>query len=142
MARKRLQYEHKKFVQEPASSKMRAGPIDESNVLVWWAIIVGPTATPYEGGVFHIKIDFPTEYPFKLPKLRFETKVFHPNISRKGTVCVDISRNEWSPALTTAKVLLSVSSLLVSPNPEDPVDAESAHLYVENCLYVAFCNVS
>ena len=132
MAQRRLQYEYEKFVQEPANSKIRAGPLSKSNFFDWWAIIVGPTGTPYEGGVFNINVHFPTEYPFKPPTLRFETKVFHPNISRKGAVCVDILQKEWWPALTTAKVLLSVSSLLASPNLEAPVDAVSAHLYVEN----------
>ena len=88
MAQKRLQYEYKKFSQEPANSGIRAGPLDESNIFVWCAIIVGPTGTPYEGGVFHIKIEFPTEYPFKPSKLRFETKVFHRNISGKRTLII------------------------------------------------------
>ena len=132
MAQRRLQYEYEKFVQEPANSKIRAGPLSKSNFFDWWAIIVGPTGTPYEGGVFNINVHFPTEYPFKPPKLRFETKVFHPNVSRSGMVCRKALQKEWSPALTTEKVLLYVTSLLASPNPDDPMDVESAHLYVEN----------
>lgn len=132
MALKRLQYEFKKLSQEPSSSPIRAGPIDESDIYHWWATIEGPPGTPFEGGVFRIFIEYPTEYPFKSPKMRFETKIFHPNICRCGTVCVDTLRKHWSPVLTTRNVLLSICSLLASPDLDHPIDAKSAIMYREN----------
>ena len=130
MASRRLLYEWKQF-QRGDHSKLgiEAGPENESNIFIWQATIVGPKDTPYEDGRFHLKINYPTDYPFKPPKVKMETPVFHPNISSRGTVCVDILAKAWSPALTTSNVLLSIISLLTTPNPEDPMDVHAADLY-------------
>lgn len=108
-----------------------AGPIND-NLFHWNAMIIGPTETPYEGGIFRLKIDIPENYPFKPPNFRFETKVFHPNISPSGAICLDILKNEWSPALTIPKVLMSICSLLSDPNPNDPLVVDVANLYQTN----------
>ena len=85
------------------------------------ATILGPTDSPFEGGVFFLNIHFPTDYPFKPPKFAFTTRIYHPNINSNGAICLDILRSQWSPALTVAKVLLSICSLLCDPNPDDPL---------------------
>ena len=54
----------------------------------WNAIIIGPSDTPYEGGMFIVNIDFSANYPFKAPKVLFKTKIFHPNIKQDtGEIC-------------------------------------------------------
>ncbi|PKS11186.1 hypothetical protein jhhlp_002947 [Lomentospora prolificans] len=95
----------------------------------WQATIMGPGDSPYSGGVFFLAIHFPTDYPFKPPKVNFTTRIYHPNINSNGSICLDILRDQWSPALTISKVLLSICSMLTDPNPDDPLVPEIAHVY-------------
>jgi ubiquitin-conjugating enzyme E2 D/E len=106
--------------------------LKNNNIFEWEGIINGPVESIYEGGIFKLNIIFPVDYPFKPPKIEFITKIYHPNISEKGEICLDILKNEWSPALTIRKVLLSLSSLLVDPNPYDPLSPNVASEYLEN----------
>mmetsp|Transcript_49076 Transcript_49076/g.66875 ORF Transcript_49076/g.66875 Transcript_49076/m.66875 type:complete len:199 (-) Transcript_49076:458-1054(-) len=93
-------------------------------------IISGPDDTPYSGGKFRIEINIPDGYPFEPPKMRFETKIWHPNVSSQtGAICLDILKDQWSPALTIKTALLSIQALLCSPEPDDPQDAEVANMY-------------
>ena len=73
------------------------------------ATIMGPPDSPYQGGVFFLTIHFPTDYPFKPPKVAFTTRIYHPNINSNGAICLDILRSQWSPALTVSKVRISLS---------------------------------
>ncbi|KAK9108562.1 hypothetical protein Syun_024573 [Stephania yunnanensis] len=86
--------------------------------------ISGPIGTPYEGGTFEIDIRIPDDYPFVPPKMKFVTKVWHPNISsQNGAICLDILKDQWSPALTVKTAMLSLQALLSTPEPNDPQDA-------------------
>jgi ubiquitin-conjugating enzyme E2 D/E len=114
-----------------APENCSAGP-REDDVYTWDAMILGPTDTPYAGGVFNLEIHFPSDYPFKPPKVVFITKIYHPNISSQGNICLDILKNQWSPALTIGKVLLSICSLLADPNPSDPLMPDIADIYMKN----------
>lgn len=106
----------------------------ETDIFHWYAIIMGPQDSPYDGGIFRLDINIPLNYPFSAPRIRFITKMYHPNISSEGTICLDILKNNWSPTLTIKKVLLSISSLLTDPNPDDPLDSGAARLYKENII--------
>lgn len=127
---KRIQRELELIQREPPVN-CSAGPI-EGDIQHWSATIMGPTETPYEGGVFFLDIVFPTTYPFKPPIIKFITKIYHPNISKNGLICVDILKHNWSPALTISKVLLSICSLLTDPNPDDPLEPDIAEQYKNN----------
>tara|TARA_A100001015_G_scaffold312658_1_gene418268 strand:- start:1223 stop:1669 length:447 start_codon:yes stop_codon:yes gene_type:complete len=127
MALNRIQKELKDIQKDPPTN-CSAGP-NGSDMFEWIATIMGPEDTPYHGGVFFLKINFPSEYPFKAPKVAFTTKIYHCNINRNGGICLDILKSQWSPALTIAKVLLSISSLLAEPNPDDPLVPDIAKLY-------------
>merc|ERR1739845_235424 len=75
-------------------------------------------------------IEFPTNYPFKPPKVSFVTPIYHCNVNANGAICLDILKDKWSPALTISKVLLSISALLTDPNPLDPLQGEIAKVYL------------
>ncbi|EAZ32338.1 hypothetical protein OsJ_16548 [Oryza sativa Japonica Group] len=127
MASKRILKELKDLQKDPPTS-CSAGPVGE-DMFHWQATIMGPSDSPFAGGVFLVNIHFPPDYPFKPPKVSFRTKVFHPNINSNGSICLDILKEQWSPALTISKVLLSICSLLTDPNPDDPLVPEIAHMY-------------
>ncbi len=124
-SRSRLQKEITELQKSPPHN-CTAGP-EGDNIYQWNATIFGPVGTPYENGVFKLNINFPLEYPFKPPKVTFVTKVYHPNINSSGSICLDILKDKWSPALTISKVLLSICSLLDEPNPDDPLVPDVAN---------------
>lgn len=96
----------------------------------WKGYINGPEDTVYQGGVYQIDIQLPPEYPYKPPKMKFETKIWHPNISSQtGAICLDILKDEWSPALTIRTALLSLQALMCAAEPNDPQDAVVANEY-------------
>lgn len=117
-------------LQKNPPANCSAGPAKDSNLFHWKAMIVGPDDTPYAGGIFYLDIRFPADYPFKAPNVKFITKIYHPNISSSGSICLDILKeSQWSPALTISRVLLSICSLLNDPNPDDPLVSDIARLY-------------
>ena len=106
--------------------------VDDDDIYNWKGCITGPDNTPYAGGVFWIKINFPCDYPFKPPVIVFTTKVYHPNINSNGCICVDILWEEWSPAFTISKALISICTLFDDPNPDDPLVPEIAQEYLDD----------
>jgi len=127
MALKRINKELADIGRDPPAN-CSAGP-EGNDLFHWQATLMGPPDSPYEGGVFFLDIQFPQDYPFKPPKVRFTTKIYHCNVNDQGGICLDILKGEWSPALTISKVLLSICSLLTDPNPDDPLVAEIARVY-------------
>ena len=99
----------------------------------WNAIMKGPENSLYQNGIFKLDIKIGEDYPFKPPKIFCITPIYHPNINLKsGAICLDILKTSWSPALTMPKILLSISSLLSDPNPNDPLEPEIANQYKNN----------
>ena len=113
-------------------SNCSAGPVDDNNMYKWQATIIGPEGTPYQGGVFTLSVDFPVNYPFTSPRIVFVTQIYHCNINSSGSICLDILKDQWSPALTISKVLLSICSLMNEPNPLDPLTPSIADLLVRD----------
>ena len=127
MALKRIKSELREMIEEPPAG-CSAGPVGD-NLYVWQATILGPEDSPYEGGLFCLKLEFSESYPFTAPTVCFVTKIFHPNISPGGNICLDILKDKWSPALTVSKLLLSICSLLTDPNPNNPFDTKIASMF-------------
>ena len=113
--------------------------------------IDGPPDTPYEGGQFKLELFLPEDYPMSAPKVRFLTRLYHVNVDRLGryvevavvceprtltssalphSICLDILKDKWSPALQIRTVLLSIQALMSSPNPDDPLDAKVAEAWL------------
>jgi ubiquitin-conjugating enzyme E2 D/E len=128
----RIKKELESLEKDPPSN-CSAAP-EDNDMYHWSGTIIGPTGSVYEGGLFSLSIEFPPNYPFKPPKVKFLTRIYHPNIHSGGGICLDILKNNWSPALTVSKVLISICSLLDDPNPDDPLVPEIADMYTKNRL--------
>ena len=96
------------------------------DVFNWECSLSGPQQTPYDGGTFVLQIDFPTQYPFKAPTLKFKTKVYHPSVNREtGEICAGVL-GQWGPTLNAKHCLEVVYSLLQSPDADHPLEDEIA----------------
>ncbi|KAL6751694.1 ubiquitin conjugating enzyme [Haematococcus lacustris] len=125
----RVSKELKEIEKDKASGVRVALKSGSLQKLTGW--VPGPKDTPYEGGEYEVDIDLDDQYPFVPPRMRFVTKVWHPNISsQSGAICLDILKDQWSPALTLKTALLSLQALLSSPQPDDPQDAVVARQYI------------
>ena len=92
----------------------------------------GPQGTPYENGTYKLELFLPEGYPMEPPKVRFLTKIYHPNIDKLGRICLDVLKDKWSPALQIRTVLLSIQALLSAPNPDDPLANDVAEVWKTN----------
>ncbi|BGO95086.1 hypothetical protein NBRC10512_006369 [Rhodotorula toruloides] len=104
----------------------------EDNLRYFDVVISGPDSSPFEGGKFKLELFLPDDYPMAPPKVRFLTKIYHPNIDKLGRICLDILKDKWSPALQIRTVLLSIQALLSAPNPDDPLANDVAAHWKEN----------
>ncbi|KAG9393261.1 Ubiquitin-protein ligase Ube2S [Carpediemonas membranifera] len=106
--------------------------INETNIQDVTATLEGPEASPFEGGKFLVKFRFPSDYPNSPPLGRFMTKVFHPNISVDGEICVNVLKRDWTPDTTLRHVLMIIRCLLLEPFPESALNDEAAKLEMED----------
>lgn len=104
----------------------------EDNLRYFDVTMEGPATSPFEGGTFKLELFLPEEYPMGPPKVRFLTKIYHPNIDKLGRICLDILKDKWSPALQVRTVLLSIQALLSAPNPDDPLANDVAQHWKED----------
>jgi len=127
---RRIIKETQRLMAEPVPG-IQAVP-DESNARYFKVVVAGPKDSPYEGGTFNLELFLPEDYPMAPPKVRFMTKIYHPNIDKLGRICLDILKNKWSPALQIRTVLLSIQALLSAPNPDDPLANDVAEQWKTN----------
>ncbi|VVB11604.1 unnamed protein product [Arabis nemorensis] len=132
MEKKAMQRIEKEFKDMTSKESLYSIGRKSDDIFKWNAMIQGPPGTPYSGGMFSIDIKFPKDYPFKPPKCTFKTHIYHPNINSQGSICLDILNDKWTPSLTVEKVLLSITSLLADPNPDDPLVGEIGDLFKTN----------
>lgn len=107
--------------------------VDEDKLDHLEADVLGPSDSPYSGGVFKLEILLPEKYPYEPPKIRFQTKIYHPNIDEGGRICLDILKplpqGAWKPVMNVSSCLTSLQVLMSEPNPDDPLMPEIAEQF-------------
>lgn len=124
---KRLQSELMALMASPEPG-VSAFP-DGDSLFSWVGTIVGADGTPYAGLEYKLALQFPTDYPFSAPHVRFVTPCFHPNVDNAGNICLDILKDKWSAAYSVKTVLISIQSLLGEPNNDSPLNTYAAKVW-------------
>lgn len=93
-----------------------------------FTISIVPRSGFYQSGVFVFKVNINDNYPIDPPKVKLVQKIYHPNIDLQGNVCLNILREEWSPALDLYRVIMGLLVLFSEPNPNDPLNKDAANL--------------
>ncbi|KAG8075046.1 hypothetical protein GUJ93_ZPchr0006g43889 [Zizania palustris] len=106
--------------------------VNDDDFTTIFADIEGPAGTPYENGVFRMKLLLSRDFPQSPPKGFFLTKIFHPNIATAGEICVNTLKKDWNPSLGLRHVLLVVRCLLIEPFPESALNEQAGKLLLEN----------
>ncbi|KAL3318007.1 hypothetical protein Ciccas_003327 [Cichlidogyrus casuarinus] len=108
---------------------------DGENMTKWYATIDGPKDTVYEGQSYRLSLEFPLNYPYTAPIVKFATKCYHPNVDNFGNICLDILKEKWSALYTVKSILMSLRSLLAEPNNESPLNGKAARLWGDEEAY-------
>eukprot|EP00959_Pyramimonas_sp_CCMP1952_P088801 1857914-Pyramimonas_sp.AAC.1 len=107
--------------------------MNEHNIADIVAELEGPAGTPYEGGVFKMKLILPSDFPNTPPRGFFVTRIFHPNIRQpSGEICVNTLKKDWAPTHGIRHVLKIIRCLLIQPFPESALNEEAAKLLLED----------
>ncbi|XP_075517719.1 ubiquitin-conjugating enzyme E2 22-like [Primulina tabacum] len=106
--------------------------VNDDNFSVIFADIEGPAGTPYENGVFRMKLILSHDFPQSPPKGYFLTNIFHPNIATNGEICVNALKKDWNPNLGLRHVLIVIRCLLIEPFPESALNDQAGKMLLEN----------
>jgi ubiquitin-conjugating enzyme E2 G1 len=122
-----------------------AGLVDDSDIFKWQVTIIGPPDTLYDGGFFKALMTFRNDYPNSPPTVMFTSEMWHPNVYKDGRVCISIlhepgddphgyedSADRWRPIHTVESILVSIISMLSSPNDESPANIDAAKEWRED----------
>lgn len=121
-------------------SGFSVGLDDDGDLFKWRVVFEGPSETPYEGGIFQTKLNFPRDFPNSPPSMFFTTEMWHPNIYPDGKVCISIlhppgtdrlnqqetADERWRPIISVEAILISVQNMLVDPNLDSPANIDAA----------------
>jgi ubiquitin-conjugating enzyme E2 S len=109
-------------------------PDDLTQLIV---LVTGAHGTPYSQGVWKLHLRMPEDYPKNPPKATFKTRIYHPNVEENtGAVCLDTLKKDWESRLTLKDILVTISCLLIHPNPDSALNSEAGALLQED--YDAF----
>ena len=131
-AMKYLKDEFKRLQTDPIVSLGCTVGLINNNIFKWRISLIGPTDTPYAGGMFFLTADFPENYPTGKPEVKFINKIYHLNVSPKdGHVCIS-TLNYWKEKTPFSNVMTSIFALFYNQNPNNPFSREMANEYVKN----------
>ena len=107
--------------------------LNETDPLDIQADIIGPNSTPYENGIFRVKLVIPNNFPLSASKGYFLTKIYHPNISEKGEICVNTLKKDWNPAQWSLyNVFEVIKCLLIVPFPQSALNEDAGKIFMED----------
>jgi len=120
------------MIKEPSEGITVQTPT-EGHMTTIEARIEGPSDTPYADAMFHLYLAFPSEFPMSPPKGYFTTKIFHPNVSAEGEICVNTLKRDWDAKKWSIRHILQViRCLLIAPFPESALNQEAGKLFMES----------
>ncbi|KAH9391016.1 Ubiquitin-conjugating enzyme E2 D4 [Tyrophagus putrescentiae] len=128
-AAKRIEKDLAKFKADQAAQAMyHIEPENEDDIFQLKGYVFGPPDTPYQGGVFHLKMTVPNDYPFRPPVCKMTTKVWHPNIGEAGSICLDTLSGKWTAAMSIRTAMMSIQALLSTPNSDSGLNGTVTYL--------------
>ncbi|ELU00109.1 hypothetical protein CAPTEDRAFT_168305 [Capitella teleta] len=130
---KRLQKELMTLMMNPDKT-ISAFP-EGDNLFRWKGTIHGASSTVFENLEYKLSFEFPGNYPYAAPTVKFETPIYHPNVDQHGNICLDILKEKWSALYDVRTVLLSIQSLLGEPNNDSPLNVQAAEMWANKSLY-------
>ncbi|KAA8652004.1 putative ubiquitin conjugating enzyme E2 [Aspergillus tanneri] len=134
---RRLAAEHAALHEELPPNYLLPSDDSADDLTQLTALLAGPQGTPYAQGLWRLYLKMPEDYPKSPPKATFKTRIWHPNVEEStGTVCVDTLKRDWKQTLTLKDVLITISCLLIYPNPNSALNSAAGSLLQEN--YDAF----
>ena len=124
-----------------ASIGFSVGLPNENNLFEWRCTLLGPNDSPYQGGLFYLRVLFPYDYPQSRPEVRFITPIYHVNVNDKqqygddidplGHVCIS-TINNWKPTLTMKQVFADIFALFYLGNPKSPFSVDMQKEFENN----------
>jgi len=120
----------RKLIQEPLEGIHVV--VNEEDISDIQADIQGPEDTPYVGGLFRCKLVLSNDFPNTPPRGFFLTKIFHPNVSNNGDICVNTLKKDWKPTLGMSHIFQIVRCLLIIPFPESALNEVASKLFLES----------
>jgi len=106
--------------------------LKEDNITTIMADIEGPVGTPFDGGLFRVRLALSQDFPASPPKGFFVTRIFHPNVGSIGEICVNTIKRDWNPNHGLQHILMVIRCLLIEPNPASALNEEAGKLLLEN----------